>query len=124
MTYTAPIRLEQGDEVRCPHCRLWHPVIAPHPEAYSLHDGHAVLGVGEGPVLRRITRHRQPASDAATDASSVITFARPSPEQEGAKTFRCGLFGVMLRPSQARPRNAGRATTGWPAFIHLGRSDV
>ena len=32
MTYTAPIRLEQGDEVRCPHCRLWHPAIAPHSE--------------------------------------------------------------------------------------------
>jgi len=103
MTYTAPIRLEQGDEVRCPHCRLWHPVIAPHPEAYSLHDGHAVLGVGEGPVLRRITRHRQPASDAATDASSVITFARPSPEQEGAKTS-----GAVYLALCCDPRRLGR----------------
>ena len=32
MTYIEPIRLEPGDELRCPHCRRWHPVIAPHTE--------------------------------------------------------------------------------------------
>jgi hypothetical protein len=32
MTFIEPIRLEPGDEVRCPHCRRWHPVIAPHTE--------------------------------------------------------------------------------------------
>ena len=32
MTYIEPIRLEPGEELRCPHCRQWHPVIAPHTE--------------------------------------------------------------------------------------------
>ena len=35
MTYTAPIPLELGDEVRCPRCRQWHPVVAPHSEGTS-----------------------------------------------------------------------------------------
>jgi hypothetical protein len=30
VTFVEPIRLEPGDEVRCPHCRRWPPVIAPH----------------------------------------------------------------------------------------------
>ena len=32
MTYIEPIRLEPGDEVRCPRCRGWHPVVALHTE--------------------------------------------------------------------------------------------
>ena len=32
MTYTEPLRLEPGDELRCPHCRRWHPVTTWHTE--------------------------------------------------------------------------------------------
>ena len=33
MTHTAPIQVESGDEVRGPHDRQWHSVIAPHTES-------------------------------------------------------------------------------------------
>ena len=33
MTHTAPIQVESGDEVRGPHYRQWHSVIAPHTES-------------------------------------------------------------------------------------------
>jgi hypothetical protein len=29
-TYVAPLPLVPGDELRCPHCRQWHPVTAKH----------------------------------------------------------------------------------------------
>ena len=32
MTYIEPIRLEPGDELRCPIAGEWHSVIAPHSE--------------------------------------------------------------------------------------------
>jgi len=71
MTYTAPIRLEQGDEVRCPHCRLWHPAIAPHSEGTLYTMDMLYWECAKGRYFA-ITPYRQPASDAATDPSSVI----------------------------------------------------
>lgn len=32
MAYVEPLRLEPGDELKCPHCRHWHPVTGWHRE--------------------------------------------------------------------------------------------
>ena len=72
MTHTAPIQVESGDEVRGPHYRQWHSVIAPHTESTLLHAGHVVLGVRQGDVLCGITRYRQSACDTATELRPAV----------------------------------------------------
>ena len=36
-----PQRVEAGDEIRCPHCRKWHPLIQQHTEGTA--TGHDML---------------------------------------------------------------------------------
>ena len=67
MTYIEPIRLEPGDEAALSALPAMASGRGTAHRGHTLHAGHAVLGVREGDVLRRFTRYRQPASDAATD---------------------------------------------------------
>ena len=67
MTYTEPIRLEPRDQVRCPHCRQWHPVVAPHTEGTLYTLDMLYWECAKGMVLCGITRYRQSACDTATE---------------------------------------------------------
>ena len=51
-----------------------------HDIGHAVHDGHAVLGVRQGTVLRRVTWHRQSASDSATATGGVMALVRPDEE--------------------------------------------
>jgi hypothetical protein len=59
-------RLESGDEIRCPHCRRWHPLIQQHTEGTDtavnmlffvcrgLHYFGGFIGAGSRHETRRI----------------------------------------------------------------------
>ena len=71
MTYIEPIRLEPGDEVRCPQCRQWHPVEDPHSEGTPYTLDMLYWECAKGMYFAGSRGTRQSASNTATDVGEV-----------------------------------------------------
>ena len=71
-----PPRMQLGSQIRCPHCRRWHDVIAVHPTGtdytikmryFECRDQRYYAGQ-EGGTSRHLTRNAQPTPFAAKRA--------------------------------------------------------
>src|SRR5688572_22765928 len=95
--------LQQGDEMHCPHCRTWHPLIREAHRGHRRNNPDAVLRVSRVAVLRGLRGCGQQARDSEVSTERIamdVLKGLSSTVQEGKMADQLRVMQIDKRATQ------------------------